>query len=90
VQNGFNYILSGDVRYVLKPGWYADLYSCATHGSAYNYDTHVPLIFYGFGIIPSVSYEFHAITDIAPTVSTLLGIKFPGAAIGKPIKEILK
>lgn len=90
IQNGFNYNLSGDVKYILEPGWYADLHTCATHNSAYNYDSHVPLIFYGKGIIPGVSYEYHEITDIAPTVSTLLNIKFPGAATGKTISEILK
>jgi arylsulfatase A-like enzyme len=90
LQNGFNFKLSGDVRYILEPGWYAGLTTCATHNTAYNYDSHVPLIFYGKGIIKGVSYEYHTITDIAPTVSMLLNIKLPSAATGKPIKEILE
>lgn len=90
VQNGFNYNLSGDVKYIMQPGWYADLHTCATHNSCYNYDSHVPLIFYGTGFVKGVSYEFHPITDIAPTISTLLKIKFPSAATGQPIKEVLK
>lgn len=90
IQMGFNFNLSGDVKYVLKPGWYADLHTCATHNSSYNYDSHVPLIFYGKGVVPGVSYEYHTITDVAPTVSMLLNIKFPSAATGRPISEILK
>ena len=90
IQKGFNYNLSGDVKYLLEPGWYSDIHTCATHNTAYNYDSHVPLIFYGKGIVQGVSYEYHPITDIAPTVSMLLNIKIPSAAIGKPISEILK
>jgi len=29
-------------------------------------------------------------TDIAPTISTLLGIQMPSGSIGKPILEVLK
>jgi hypothetical protein len=29
-------------------------------------------------------------TDIAPTITTLLGIQMPSGSIGKPIVEILK
>ncbi len=90
IQNGYNFRLSGDVRYIMKPGWYTLMDYAATHNTAYNYDSHVPLIFYGKGIKPGVSYEYHEITDVAPTVSTLLKIKFPSAATGKIIPEIFK
>ena len=29
-------------------------------------------------------------TDIAPTITTLLGIQMPSGAIGKPILEVIK
>lgn len=90
IQKGYHYQLSGDVRYIMKPGWYTLMDHAATHNTSYNYDSHVPLIFYGKGIQPGVSYEYHEITDVAPTVSTLLKIKFPSAATGKIIPEVLK
>lgn len=90
LQRGFNHRLSGNVRFILKPGWYTEIDYAATHNTCYNYDSHVPLIFYGKGIKPGTSYEYHEITDIAPTVSTLLKIKIPNAATGKVIPEVLK
>ena len=90
LQMGFNFKLSGDVRYLMQPGWYANMGVGATHNTAYMYDSHVPVIFYGKGVAQGVSYEYHTITDVAPTVSTLLNIKFPSATSGKPITEIFK
>ena len=46
-----------------------------THGSGYDYDTHVPLIFYGKGIKKGETKTRTHITDIAPTISALLGLK---------------
>jgi len=62
----------------------------STHGSGYNDDTHVPLIFYGAGIKKGVSNAYYPITAIAPTISTLLGIEFPSASFGIVIDEVLK
>jgi arylsulfatase A-like enzyme len=90
IQNGYNYKLSGDVKYIMNPGWYADLHTCATHNSVYVYDSHVPLLFYGKGFNQGISFEHYVIPDIAPTLSSLLKINFPSATTGKPIKEVLK
>jgi predicted AlkP superfamily pyrophosphatase or phosphodiesterase len=90
VQQGFNWKLSGDVKYIMEPGWYAGAMKGADHNTAYNYDSQIPLVFYGQGIAKGVTYQYHTITDIAPTVSMLLKINFPGAATGKPIGEVLK
>ncbi|MBN1413535.1 MAG: alkaline phosphatase family protein [Bacteroidales bacterium] len=90
IQQGFNFKLSGDVKYIMEPGWYANMGKGATHNTAYNYDSQIPLIFYGFGIRKKTSYQYHTITDIAPTVSTLLKIKFPSSATGTPIQEVLE
>ena len=89
VQNGFFYKRSGDVAFVLEPGWTDDMKNAATHGTGYNYDTHAPLLWYGFGIPKGESFVHYNITDIAPTVSAILNIKLPSACIGNPIVEIL-
>lgn len=89
VIRGFHPKRSGDIVYVLEPGWTeAGSIQGTTHGSGYTYDTHVPILFYGSGIKKGSSVEPHYITDIAPTISTLLKIKFPSGATGQPVSEI--
>ncbi|MFZ1805772.1 MAG: alkaline phosphatase PafA [Cyclobacteriaceae bacterium] len=91
VRRGFNDNRSGDVVVVTEPGWVIGSGTTGTtHGSGYTYDTHVPIIFYGFGVKQGTSANYHSITDIAPTVSTILKIKFPSGATGQPIVELLK
>jgi predicted AlkP superfamily pyrophosphatase or phosphodiesterase len=46
----------------------------ASHGSPYDYDSHVPLVFYGTGITPGRHAEFVRMVDLAPTLATLLGV----------------
>jgi len=87
---GFNFKRSGDIAYQLEPHWISGGGAQGTtHGSAYSYDTHVPILFYGKGIKQGASSSYHAITDIAPTLSVLLKIKFPSGCTGQPISEIL-
>lgn len=87
---GFNHRRSGEIMLVLEPNWFDHLWdSAADHGSGYSYDTHVPVIFYGWGIKQGSTVNYHPITDIAPTISTLLNIKFPNGTTGQPIAEIL-
>jgi hypothetical protein len=91
VRRGFNDNRSGDVVVVTEPGWLIGSGTTGTtHGTGYSYDTHVPIIFYGFGVRQGASANYHPITDIAPTVSTILKIKFPSGATGQPITELLK
>ena len=89
VQNGFYYKRSGDVAFALEPGWTdEDKKNAATHGTGYTYDTHVPLLWFGAGISKGESFVRYNITDIAPSVSAILNIKFPSAGTGNPIIEI--
>jgi phosphopentomutase len=90
IVNGYNPQRSGDLVIINKSG-YVDGFSTGTsHGAIYNYDAHIPLLFFGNGIKKgSVNRETY-MTDIAPTISTLLGIQMPSGSIGKPITEILQ
>jgi len=90
VQNGFHHQRSGDVIFVLDPGVIVYPPTGSTHGSAQSYDTHVPLLFYGYGINKGETAERTEITDIAPTISSLLHISFPNSATGNPITKVLK
>ncbi|PWL37262.1 alkaline phosphatase [Flagellimonas aquimarina] len=89
IQNGWNQKRSGDVIYVQKPGFVSYPRMGSTHGSPMIYDTHVPLLFYGNGIKKGSTTNHTEIPDIAPTVSTLLGIAFPNGTTGRPIGEVL-
>lgn len=86
IQNGFHPKRSGNVVISLFPGWIDyETKTGTTHGSPYSYDTHVPLIWYGWKIKASESSEQVDITDIAPTISSILDIPFPNGTTGKPI-----
>ena len=89
LQNGYNQKLSGDVLFTLQPGVIVYGPKGTTHGSGYTYDTHVPLLFYGNGIQQGRSYESTSVTDIAPTISALLGISFPSGATGTVIEKVI-
>jgi predicted AlkP superfamily pyrophosphatase or phosphodiesterase len=86
-QRGFNYDRSGDVYIQLKSGWLDSSYETGTsHGSPYNYDTHVPLIFYGWNIPQGSSSQKTVIPQIAPTISNLLDISFPSGSEAEVLK----
>jgi arylsulfatase A-like enzyme len=90
IANGFNPQRSGDLFLLTKSG-YVDGFSTGTsHGVLYNYDAHIPLLFWGKGIQHKTLNTPTFMTDIAPTITTLLGIQMPSGSIGKPIVEILK
>lgn len=66
IQNGFNQKRSGDVVYVLDPAVISYSKTGSTHGSAFEYDTHVPLLFFGKGIKHGQTFQKTEVTDIAP------------------------
>jgi predicted AlkP superfamily pyrophosphatase or phosphodiesterase len=90
IQNGFNQKRSGDVIFIYNPATISYSKTGSTHGTALNYDTHVPLLFFGKGINKGSTYGKTKVVDIAPTISALLGISFPNGNTGTPIEEVLK
>ena len=90
--NGHNQKRSGDILFVFEPYVLKDTpwnRLGTDHGTAQNYDTHVPLLFFGKGIKHGQTLQKTEITDIAPTISALLGISFPNGAIGQPLDFVL-
>lgn len=89
-QNGFFPRHSGDVVLNLLPGWTVENEKLSSSGSPYNYDTHVPLIWWG-GMIGNkdVTNDVN-MTDIAPTIANILSIPPPNSATGRTIYDILK
>ncbi|MBU0764005.1 MAG: hypothetical protein KJ607_04125 [Bacteroidetes bacterium] len=85
IQNTYYRQRCGDIIISLAPGYIEDIACTTTHNSAYSYDTHIPLIWYGWKIKRSIIEEPISVTDIAPTISTLMNISFPNGCFGKPI-----
>ena len=89
VKNGFNHKRSGDLAYMLSPSNSSYQHSGSTHGTAFSYDTHVPLFFYGKGVKNGSTSRRSEIVDIAPTVATMLGISYPNGATGKNLNWMM-
>lgn len=89
-QNSYNQRRSGDIIINLEPGWVESNGSVTSGNSAYSYDVHVPLIWYGWKIKRRSILSPVNMTDISPTLSTLLGITWPNGATGNPIRELIE
>jgi predicted AlkP superfamily pyrophosphatase or phosphodiesterase len=89
-KNGTHAKRSGDVQIVVEPGWFAGRLTGTTHGAPYNYDTHIPLLFYGWGIEKGETFERTAVADTAPTVAAMLKILEPSGSVGKVIQAAMK
>jgi len=89
LQKGYNQKRSGDILLINDPAYIAYSRTGSTHGSGYNYDTHVPLLFFGKGIKQGETFKKTEITDIVPTMSVLLGISFPNFTVGQPLEFVL-
>jgi len=96
VRKGYHHAESGDLIFILEPGYlakssdYIGARKGTSHGSAYNYDTHVPLLWYGKNVPSQEIYRNINVTDIAATLSHILFLQNPSSLTGDPILEILE
>jgi predicted AlkP superfamily pyrophosphatase or phosphodiesterase len=89
--NNFNPQRSGDVIVTLNPGWVEKEGDYVTnHNSPYEYDAHVPLIWYGWSVNRSTVTRQVNMTDIAATLSSLCKIPYPNACTGEPLFELFR
>ena len=91
IGNDFSPQHSGDVIVTLNSGWIEkeDDY-VANSNSPYEYDSHVPLIWYGWSINRATVTRKVNMTDIAPTLSSLCKIPLPNACTGEPMFELFR
>jgi predicted AlkP superfamily pyrophosphatase or phosphodiesterase len=93
VRHNFHPKRSGDVFIVFEPNWFINdfegLIVASTHGSPWNYDTYVPIVFAGAGLEPSIVDRRVLTVDIAATLSAFLGIKAPSGSVGEPLVEVV-
>jgi predicted AlkP superfamily pyrophosphatase or phosphodiesterase len=90
IVNGFTPQRSGDIIITLNPGWIEKSDYVTNHNSPYEYDSHVPLIWYGWTVNRATVTRKVSITDIAPTLSSLCKVPFPNASTGEPLIELLR
>ena len=74
---------------VLNAGLF-DAYSKTgtTHGTWNPYDTHIPLLWYGWNIKHGATNREVYMTDISATLAALLHIQMPNGCIGKVIEDL--
>ena len=89
VLRGFNAQRSGDLEIILEPFWMRQA-TGTTHGTPYSYDAHIPLILMGRRIKAGEYWDHVALNDLAPTLTTLLGIEFPSGSSGRVLSEALR
>ena len=89
--NGYQFKRSGQIQIVNDPGWIEGHTggTGTTHGTWNPYDTHIPLLFMGWGIHHGTTNQTVHMTDIAPTVAALLHIQMPNGCIGSVIESVV-
>ena len=90
MSNGYNQVRSGDIQFVFKPQWFDGGAKGTTHGVWNPYDSHIPLLWYGWGVKQGKSNREVYMSDIAPTIAAMLRIQMPNGCIGKVIEEVIK
>jgi len=90
IANSFYPKTQPDLVILSPPNWVSSGSNIgSSHGSIYNYDSRIPLIWYGAGIPHSYDFSPIEITDIAPTLCLMLGLAEPNASIGNLIEKLL-
>jgi hypothetical protein len=84
----YNAERSGDLEVILEPYWLRQA-TGTTHGTAYNYDAHIPMILMGRRIKAGEYHAPVALNDLAPTIATLVGVEIPSASSGRILAEAL-
>ncbi|MFM6948019.1 MAG: alkaline phosphatase PafA [Aquirufa sp.] len=84
-ENGYNHARSGDFMILLKPQWFMGYKTGTTHSTLYAYDTHVPLLFYGWKVQANEYTKRTSISDISTTLANWLKCMEPSGSIGSVI-----
>ncbi len=90
LSNGFTPSRSGDIQFIVKPGYFDGGIKGTTHGLWNPYDAHIPLLFYGWNIKPGKTNRETYMIDISPTLAALLHIQMPSGSVGKVLTEVVR
>jgi len=87
VLNGYYAPRGADVEFLLDPYW-LNTTTHASHGTTFDYDTHVPVIFMGTGIRAGRYDQSIFVNDIAPTLANILHVETPSGSVGRVLAEM--
>jgi predicted AlkP superfamily pyrophosphatase or phosphodiesterase len=87
VIRGFYPPRSGDILVLANP-YYIYEKRGTSHGTPFNYDTHVPVMFLGPNVRPGRYDSRIAVNDIAVTLAAMLDIEIPSGAVGRVLSEM--
>ncbi|HMV86684.1 MAG TPA: alkaline phosphatase family protein [Blastocatellia bacterium] len=90
VANGFFSSRNGNLIVIPQPFYLLGTPDAASHGTPYEYDTHVPVLFYGAGVAAGSFASVSSPADIAPTLATLLKLETPSNSVGHVLMEAIK
>ena len=90
IAKGYDPKQNGDIVILDKTGFMEYQATGTTHGSPNSYDTHVPLLFFGWQIPKGELHAKKYITQIAPTLSQLLKIPFPNGTESEVLETLLE
>ncbi|WP_299496606.1 alkaline phosphatase family protein [uncultured Shewanella sp.] len=94
VTNNYHPSRSGDIHIIFSPqvfiNEFDDLNVASMHGSPWQYDTYVPVIFVGETLSPKAISRFITPYDIAPTIASYLGITPPSGTSAPLLQEVLQ
>jgi arylsulfatase A-like enzyme len=89
VRNSFHAMRSADLILIPEPYWMSSA-NGTTHGTPFDYDTHVPVMFLGEWIKAGRYHRNIAVNDIAPTLATILDVETPSGSVGRVLDEMLQ
>ena len=90
ISNSYYFRRSGDIQYFYKAQYTDFTDNGIEHGAWYPYDSHIPLVWFGWNIKPGKLNRETYMTDIAPTIAAMLQIQMPNGCVGKVITEVAK
>jgi predicted AlkP superfamily pyrophosphatase or phosphodiesterase len=90
IAKGYDATQDGDLIVLDKPGFIEYSGTGTSHGTPYSYDTHVPVIFYGWNIKKGETHDRKVITQIAPTIAQLIKIPFPNGTEANVLTEVFE
>jgi arylsulfatase A-like enzyme len=85
-RHSFDAERSGDLVIQFEPTCIIQPGGGTTHGSPYDYDRAVPIVFYGPWFEAATVTGLARTIDIAPTLASFLGLAYPDDVDGKPLR----
>ncbi|MCL1125234.1 alkaline phosphatase family protein [Shewanella surugensis] len=93
VTNNYHQSRSGDIHVIFSPQVFINdldgLTVASMHGSPWQYDTYVPVIFAGANLTPQTISRFITPYDIAPTIASYLAITPPSGSSSPLLQEVI-